>query len=426
MLDRFGWSALSVPAYRVFLLGAGAANAGLFMYTALAGWAALLVTDSSAGVGLVYSAFALPTLLVTAHAGGVADGFGARRTFGVSVAAMGAIMAIIGIASLAGFLNLPVFVGLSLALGVVTALGLPASQSIVGELVPPRAISGAVTLNFVQFAIAKIFGGVVAGIALATLPLGATFLIAAGLSAVLAVPLYRLTAAYAPPRADDEVMADVRDGIRHARGRPTLAAIVVLGLAPGSIAFTYLVILPAAARDVFGVGPDGLGNLLAVTGVGGLAAGLLLEPAQRLLGHGRLLAGGLAVMAGSIALLGIAPNAVVAALALLIVGGAFVVYPSVTITLIQAMAPPGLRGRLVGFFALLYWGSLPVGGVAAGWLAEVVGPRGALVAAGLGTGLFALIAFVLRPELLSLRVDRMGRLQGSAEPAQASSGSASA
>lgn len=424
MLDRFGWSALSVPAYRVFLLGAGAANAGLFMYTALAGWAALVVTDSSAGVGLVYSAFALPTLLVTAHAGGVADGFGARRTFGVSVAAMGAIMAVIGIASLAGVLDLPVFVGLSLALGVVTALGLPASQSIVGELVPPGAISGAVTLNFVQFAIAKILGGVVAGVALATLPLGATFLIAGALSAVLAVPLYRLTAAYAPPRADDEVMADVRDGIRHARGRPTLAAIVVLGLAPGSIAFTYLVILPAAARDVFGVGPDGLGNLLAVTGVGGLAAGLLLEPAQRLVGHGRLLAGGLATMAGSIALLGVAPSAFVAALALVLVGGAFVVYPSVTITLIQAMAPAGLRGRLVGFFALLYWGSLPIGGIAAGWLAELVGPRGALVAAGAGTALFALLAFALRPELLRLRVDRMGRLEGAMEPTQASSGSA--
>jgi MFS family permease len=409
MIDRFGWSALSFPSYRIFLLSAGIANAGLFMYATLTGWAALVVSGSSAGVGLVYSAYALPTLLVTAHAGGIADGLGARRTFGISVAAMGLVMAAVGVAALLDVLTLPIFVVLSLVVGTVTALGLPASQTIVAELVPASSVPGAVSLNFVQFATAKIIGGLIAALALATVSLGAGFIVAGMITASCAIPLYRLTSSYAPGR-QERVLTDIGEAFRHARARPVLAAIIALGLVPGVVGFTYFIILPAAARDVLDVGPEGLGTLLAVSGIGGLAAGLTLQPILRRVGHGRMLILGLAGMGGSIALLGLAPNPFVAGIALVIIGAAFVVYPSATITLITAMAPAALRGRLVGFFTLGYWGALPVGGVAAGLLAEAIGPRAALVTAGVLTALPGLAIMVVLPAVVSLRVSRLGLL----------------
>jgi hypothetical protein len=91
-----------------------------------------------------------------------------------------------------------------------------------------------------------------------------------------------------------------------------------------------------------------------------------------------------------------------------LVGGGFVLYSAASLTLIQALAPAAVRGRLTALFALLYWGLMPIGGLIGGIVAQAAGARVAFAGAGaiiLATGVLAVLA---RRQIATLRVGRDG------------------
>ena len=76
------------------------------------------------------------------------------------------------------------------------------------------------------------------------------------------------------------------EALAYGRRYPTLGVLLVLPIAAGLLGLSYVFMLPVAAEEL-GIGPGGLGTLLAASGLGGLAAGLVLERVQRRIGHGR-------------------------------------------------------------------------------------------------------------------------------------------
>jgi MFS family permease len=157
-----------------------------------------------------------------------------------------------------------------------------------------------------------------------------------------------------------------------------------------------------------GIGAEGLGLLLVAVGVGGLVAGLGAEHAQRRLGHGRSILLGLASASGGLIVFGLGPPLPVSILSVGFVGGGFVIYASASLTLVQALAPPALRGRLTSVFSLLYWGLMPVGGLLGGIAAQAFTARTTMLGAGIGLVLLGLLATIRRPQVLTLAVSRDG------------------
>jgi predicted MFS family arabinose efflux permease len=203
------------------------------------------------------------------------------------------------------------------------------------------------------------------------------------------------------------LLRPVIEALSYARRFPTLAVVVLLAAAPGAIGLSYIYLLPIAARDL-GIGADGLGSLIAASGVGGLVTGLALEVVQRRWGHGRALFAGLGMAAAALIAFGFASSPVAALLLLPFVGGGFAMYAAATGTLIQALAPARLRGRLVGLFATLYWGLLPVGSILGGAIAQLSSGRTAVLVTGVLLAAVALLAFLARPQLLTLKVEPDG------------------
>ena len=72
------------------------------------------------------------------------------------------------------------------------------------------------------------------------------------------------------------LLRPVVEALAYTRRFPTLAVIVLLAAAPGAIGLAYVYLLPTAAAEL-GIGAEGLGNLIAATGIGGLIAGLFLD-----------------------------------------------------------------------------------------------------------------------------------------------------
>jgi MFS family permease len=408
-LDRLGLPALAYGQYRIFFASNLVANCGIFVFMAAFGWFIQEETGSAAMVGLASAIMGLPWLLLMLHAGMLTDRLGAGRLLTVSLIGGGLVMALVGIVALMPGPSVAVVLAAAAATGVMMTIGAPGSVSIVTELVPPAAVSSAVGLNFLLLNVARILGGVGAGALLGgSRPAGYAILVAAALFALPGIPIWRLRSS--GPRGaigSGALFGPIVEAGVHAFRYPTLGMILLLSAGPGVIGLPYNFLLPVAASELR-IGPEGLGILLAAAGTGGLVAGLAAEHIQRALGHGRSILLGLSCAAAGLVSFGLAPTVGIAIISMAFIGGGFVIYASASLTLVQALAPPSLRGRLTAVFSFLYWGLMPVGGLAGGLSAQAYTARTTMLAAGVVLVALGLLAVFRRPQILSLAVSRDG------------------
>jgi MFS family permease len=411
-LDRLGLPAFGYGPFRVFFASNLFANTGIFLFMAAFGWFVQAETGSAAMVGLASAVMGLPWLVLMLHAGMLTDRLGARRLIAWSFFGGGVAMSVVALVALMPQPNLGVVLGVVLVMGVLMTIGAPGTVSIVPDLVPRAAVSSAVGLNFLLINVARILGGLAAGLLLAGgREPGWTILLGALLFGLPGLAIWRLPTKE-PMRSGRSVsgitlLGPILEAGRHAVRYPTLGVILLLSAGPGLIGLPYNFLLPVAAEELR-IGPEGLGLLLGAVGTGGLVSGLLNEHLQRSLGQGRSILVGLASAAGGLIVFGMGPPMPIPMLAIGFVGGGFVVYASASLTLVQALAPTALRGRLTSVFSLLYWGLMPVGGLLGGLVAQLYSARVAMLWAGLGLVGLGSLASLLRPQVLTLGVSRDG------------------
>jgi MFS family permease len=411
-LDRLGLPALGYGPFRIFFASNLFANTGIFLFMAAFGWFVQAETGSAAMVGLASAIMGMPWLVLMLHAGMLTDRLGARRLIAWSFVGGGIGMAAVALVALMPQPNLAVVLAVVLGMGVLMTLGAPGTVSIVPELVPPAAVSSAVGLNFLLINIARIVGGVSAGLLLGGgREPGFTILLGALLFGLPGLAIWRLPTKEPDRRvrtvSGGAMLGPILEAARHATRFPTLGVILLLSAGPGLIGLPYTFLLPVAAQEL-GIGAEGLGLLLGAIGTGGLVSGLLNEHLQRWLGQGRSILVGLAASAGGLIVFGLGLPLPITMVAVGFVGAGFVIYASSSLTLVQALAPPALRGRLTSVFSLLYWGLMPIGGLLGGLVAQAFSARTAFLGAGIGLVALGVIASIVRPQVRTLGVSRDG------------------
>jgi len=409
LLDRVGWSALRYPPFQAFLAAMVLSTSANFLFFAALGWYVVEVTGSAAAVGLAFAAYGLPVLLFTAQSGAWTDRYGSKPMVILSIGGMGiASLAVAGVAVLTAP-PLWAIVALAFLLGTAQTLGGPGVVAIVNDLVPPPAVSSSVALNFLHMSVSRILGGIFSGVLLTLGPAVVAFTVVGIVGTIPVLLLLRLppSPVHTERRDRTSVFRAVREALAYGTRFPTVGVLIFLAILPGLVGLSYVFMLPVAA-DELGIGPQGLGTLLAMSGVGGLLAGLSLERIQRRVGHGRAMYGGLLAAAAAQIAFGIASGIVAASIALAVIGAAILTYAAANVTLISAVSPPRLRGRLVSIFALFYWGMLPVGSALLGFIAESTSAQFAVLVAGVTLGIATLVAIWIRPQVVSLAVGRDG------------------
>jgi len=191
-------------------------------------------------------------------------------------------------------------------------------------------------------------------------------------------------------------------GFRHIRERPALMGLMLLAAVPTVLALPYQALLPVFAREVYDVGPGGLGMLMTMIAVGAFAGAVVATMLASLPCRGPiLLLSGMAVGLGLV-LLGLASSYPLGLAMLFLTGAAFSVYNAVNNTLIHEATTDAFRGRVMSVY-LMTWSLMPLGTLPAGALADHVG---APLTVALGGGLCALVVGLVWLALPALRALR--------------------
>jgi MFS family permease len=381
--------------FATYLVGLGSWFVPLGIQMVLFSWLAAIVLHMDAfAVGIAQVAVMAPGILFLPLGGLVADRGNARRLllryhFFYAVPPL-----VLALMLMAGQLSYPLLIAYGLAAGSIGAFAVPTRDALLptvagGNL--PRAVALATALQFL---------GQLIGIACASQAdrLGAIPLLLAhaGLVALGAIAVWRLPNPPPHPLAEHpSFWRSIADGIAEAARSEQIWPVLLLNFGIGVFYVgPFMAVLPLVVRDIYGGGAAELAYVNLAFWAGTIVAAFAFAGlARHLTRRGRLVVS--AVSWGSIILFGMALQPPFLALnALCFVWG---LGAGITMTqgrtVLQIVAPPTHRARVMALFQLGLGGGGPVGAFIAGSLAALWGLKLAMVLPALAMTL--LIGFVL-------------------------------
>ncbi|HBV94943.1 MAG TPA: MFS transporter, partial [Chloroflexi bacterium] len=273
---RTTFASLAVPNYRRYFTGQSISLIGTWMQTTAQAWLVLTLTRSSVDLGVIVALQALPVLLLGAYGGVVADRVDKRKLMIALQSLMGVQALVLGILVTTHTVRVWEVGLLALILGLNNTFENPARQAFILEMVGPRDLRNAVSLNSVLANVARAIGPAVAGLLIASVGDGFCFLLNAASFVAVVVSLATMDrSALQPSVPSGRKRGQLREGLRYVSHVPELAVPLLMMVLIGTFAYEFQVVLPVLAKQTFHGGATVYGFMSASMGIGAVAGGLV-------------------------------------------------------------------------------------------------------------------------------------------------------
>ena len=360
--------------FRLFVGGQMISLIGTWMQTVAESWLVYRLTGSSLLLGTVGFTSQIPVFLL-APLGGIAADRGDRRKIVVATQTASMLLAATFAAlTLAGAIKVRHVMILAALLGLVNAFDIPARQAFLVEMVGKEDLMNAIALNSSIFNGARVVGPGIAGLLVAFLGEGWCFALnSVSYIAVITGLLMMRNTRDRTRATHGSPIEQIVQGFNFAWSNAPVRDILLLVGLISALGMPYTVLMPIFADRILHGGPSGLGILMSSTGVGALGGALFLASRSSVRGLGRWVAVAAAGFAVSMGIFAVSPYFWLSAAALVPTGGFMMLQMASSNTLLQAMVPDHLRGRVMALYSMMFMGMAPLGALFAGALADRIG-----------------------------------------------------
>ena len=397
--------ALTADAFRHLWLGMLPGTMAMQMGMVTTGYVAYDISNSAAAVGLVSTGWGAPMLLLGLVGGVVADRVPKRTVLLITQSFIGLAAVIMAVLVLSGAIEIWQMVLIAAMQGVGFAFNMPARQAFIAQLVPRDLLTNAVALNNAGMNFSRVVGPSLAGglIALPMIGAGGVFVVMALMYAYVVYSLLRIPQSGTPLGATrPSPLKSLGDGLSYVCGHPVVCTLLMLAFAPVLLGMPYQSLMPVFAKDVFKVGPAGLGLLMTMNGVGALAGSLTIAGLSGFARRGLLQLALGATFGLALALFAFGQSFVLGLFVLLLVGAASAGYQSLNSSLVMDHADPAYHGRVMSVY-LLTFSAMPLAVVPFGALADAFGAPSTIGAAGLALAAVVAAVGLLHPSYRHIR-----------------------
>lgn len=385
------FSSLKIRNYRIFASANLLAVIAVWMQRVAQDWMVLELSGSVTAVGITVFMQFIPSLLLMPLGGILADRYSKRRILIISQSAAGVLAAVMAVLALTGRLEVWHIYVIAFVLGLVVVADQPARQVFVNELVGPRQLRNAISLNSSIFQLGGMIGPAVSGVLIMAVGGGWAFAVNAVACAVTVISLFLIRTdelVKMPPvkRAKGQLM----EGVRYALGKPTIFFPAAMAAVFAVFGLSLAVLMAAYANTVFDAGAGGYGLLNTLVALGALGGALASTRIATLRLRGVMAAAGaygVVVMLASFA-----PSMATFGAVMVVAGFASLLFLTSANQLVQMSTNVLIRGRVMSLYIMVLIGGQALGGPLMGWLAEHWGVQGATLVAG---GMPALAAVVI-------------------------------
>ena len=353
--------------FRLFFFGQLVSLTGSWMQGLAQGWLVWRLTHSTVLLGLVSFAQLAPVLLLGFVGGVAADRFDRRRIVLATQVVALVQSATLAALTLSGRIEVWQVLALATLLGIVNAFDFPGRQSFLSEMVEREDLGNAIALNSTIFNGARIVGPSLAGAIVAHWGEGICFAVnAVSYLAVIGSLLAMRFPGRAAPAPRGGAWEGFVEGLAYARGTPHVRALMALVAVTSVFGMSYLSFLPAFAGGVLGRGPEGLGLLMASVGGGAIVGALSLAWRRGIRGLDGVVFRHALVFGAAVLVFSLSRSFALSCVAVAAAGYGAMVQMAAANTLLQALVPDGLRGRLMSLYTVGFAGLMPLGSLAIG------------------------------------------------------------
>lgn len=383
------FASLALPDYRWYWIGLLAYFSAMQMQMVVQGWLVYQITNSAVSLGLVSAALGIPILLFSMFGGVIADQFDKRQIMIITQIVLSVLMLITAILVSTNTIMIWHLMICAFLTGLAFVFNVPARQAIIPELVDRNQLLNSISLNSLGMNVTRIVGPSIAGALIALVSISLVYYIVAALYILAAVSMYGIShnrvkasnvkksdtnkaANYVPPVITTGFLSgiwiDLKEGIRYMRQSKTILLLMAMAFVPLAFGLPYLNLMPVFTKDIFQMGAEGLGFLMAAAGLGAMAGSLIIASLGDFRHKGMLILMLALVFGLGLIAFGLSQNFGLSLAILLIVGSGGAGYMAVNNTLIQSNTDPRMLGRVMSIymitFSLMPLGTLPISAIA--------------------------------------------------------------
>ena len=384
------FDSLRVRDYRLLFQGNAVTSVGFWMQQAALGWLVLDLTNSPFYLGLASFARQFPMMVVSPFGGVLADRVDRRRLMVVTQVVQLVLCLVLSALVFSHMVNIWHVLAISVLFGCATSVYVPARQAAIPGIVGRERLGNALAIYSMSLNASRILGPSLAGVMMGWSGVGGCLALQSVGYLWATVNTFQISAVeqgQGTRSGAQGVLQNITDGLRFCvRTRPIFMQLLIAAV-PSILAYSYTQFLPAFARDVYGIGPGGLGVLMATMGIGALLGSIWIAARKRI--ERKSLVTLVCACGFGLSLCGFAaaPWLPLALLFLALAGATSSVYTTLNGTIIQELAPDEYRGRVASVY-MMTWGMMPLGAVPAGAIAELWGAPAAVFLSGAVCALF--------------------------------------
>jgi len=352
-------------------------------------WVIYTLTHSTLMLGVTLFASQFPSFLFSLYGGVVSDRYNRYKVL-LTTQVLSLVQAVLlAVLILLKHYEVWEILSLSVFLGIINAFDVPARQSLVYEMIDDKDdLPNALALNSSMVNLSRLIGPGIAGIILEKVGDGACFLLnALSFVAVITSLLMMRLPKYVSKPHTKNVFGELKEGYSYIRRTPEILFVIIMLMFISLFVLPYSTLIPFYARDVFHGTASTFGIIDSFIGLGAFSGAIFLASIRP--GHDlkKILAINTLVFGAGLVLFSHENHYIFALLFSALAGFGMMSQITISNTLLQTTADVKMRGRVISFYAMAFFGMQPLGGLIIGYVSKIIGTKNTM----LGEGVIALI-----------------------------------
>lgn len=347
-------------------------------------------TESAFLVSMMTMLRLLPMGLFGVFLGALAERFDRGRTLFLVVLLMSITSAVLAVLDRIGQLEIWHLAVASFINGCGWSTDNPVRRVMMGEVVGREKVGTAMSLDVGAGNATRMVGPALGGFLLAGTGIQGAFILSILMYATALFAIMTIQSRIPRAAGSGAVLARIAEGLELVRGDRRLIGVLIVTVIYNLFAWPFTSMIPVIGRDRLHLGPEGVGLLATMDGIGAFAGAMMLALWLSPRWYGRAYIGGVICYLITVVIFALVQSPVLAGAALLVTGLGGAGFGTMQATLVYLAAPPDMRSRILGVLTVCI-GTGPIGFVWLGWLADRIGSHNATAVTGV-LGLLAMAA----------------------------------
>lgn len=389
------FSAFKSRNYRLYFSGQSVSLLGTWMQKTAVSWVIYSQTHSKFMLGLTLFASLFPSFLFSFIGGVMSDRYDRFKLLLLTQVASMVQAILLSAMVFLGYYSVWGIIGLSAVLGIINAFDVPARQSLVYDMVDDKAdLPNALALNSSMVNLSRLIGPGIAGLVLEkfgdTVCFGAN---AVSFIAVIGSLLMMRLPKAAAKKHDKNIAAELKEGFVYIQNTPTIKFILLMLASVSLFVLPFSTLIPVYAKDIFKGTASTFGVIDSVIGLGAFGGGIFLASLQAGTDLKKILAVNTLVFGVGLVAFSHMHNYPVALFFSTVTGFGMMSQITIGNTIIQTTASPEMRGRVISYYAMAFFGMQPLGGLLVGSVSQKIGVPDTVMLEGMVALLLGIIHF---------------------------------